>query len=1332
MEGFKMRKLIGLGSIFRACFVLLLVALLVLPSLPIDAAGKVIDKELTITHTYPSLVAFGETSYTNMYFTFELDGDVIVVDSAGNKLLINAYKNKPVITQDGDLVIQDFGGLQIIYDFSRKDNRVKITYKGDYKGQISIPVSTDTSRAMSSTTVTKASSYEVGTYSEDGTLIQGLSYDWSDAKGVVSVKDNKIEFTTNGVFDIDPSVVGACGTDGSTQVGRVSYRKVFYASGNHWVFYSNGSTQGYRSSLDGVVWSNFNIIGTGSGAVNTEGLTVCFDGVNFHYVRESPADSDLYYRMGLAETNGSITWLAAENKVKAGTLAVRSICVNSSGYPVIGYQDGTYEWVITSSTKNGTWTTDVDTKLSTTSYWGLLVSPLTNSKLYAMYFTNDNIYGRLWNGSAWEAQITITTRNPFTQTLASVTSVGDSIYLTYLEGPTDDIRFVEYNGSSWGDDTLILALANDWCSPAITLKGTAGDLRIFWTNTPTNNHIYYITRTSGTWDISSTDWITDADTIPYLYSFAGTDQAYNGITGVVWVSNASSPYYVKYAFLDDNPPKPYLTTSSGVGGNVTTPGEGTYSYNGSEVVNISATADACYHFVNWTGNTSDIGNVNSASTNISMGSVNKSATANFAITQYTLTYTNGSNGTTTGTLSQTVNCGSNGTVVTAVPNAHYHFVNWNDSSTQNPRTDTNVSVNISVTDNFAIDTNTVTYTAGAHGSVNGSWPENVNYGSDSSWVLATADPCYHFVNWNDASTDNPRQETNVTSNLSFTTNFAITVYDLTTSSTSGGDVTTPGEGVYPINCGDTNIVATSDLHYHFVNWTGDVGTVDNSSSVSTHIGMDSDYAIVANFAIDTYTLTYNAGANGSIVGTSPQTVNYGDNGAQVTATPDLCYYFVNWSDGVLTAARTDLNITGDKTVTANFALDSYTFTYTAGAHGTINGTSPQMVNCGDNGSEVLAEASACYHFVNWSDSSIDNPRTDLNASVDITITANFAIDIFTLTIASGGNGSVTTPGESTYNYNCGQVVPLTAVPDIHYLFGNWTGDVTDIADINSSTTTITMTANASIQANFVASTAIFPPTNLSVVRTTAMCFNISWVEGFNSIGTLLIISEDIEPTDCTVPDLGNLSSGSYILYNGSGTSLDSDYCGIDTDMHEYYITAWGYDGSGNYSVSCTNETIGGASMATMILFFGWIVLSLALTFLALKVKLILFRLAPALSWTGLGIWLLIGDIPNLGMSDTWVQMLGFVFVVMAIGSLLLQIKSDSQHEKLVRGRHGAPGAESERWEEWGPTKKRGKSAPSSAERQAAYRMQVRGAVQRGEDRRRAAAKRNAGTLGRER
>ena len=77
----------------------------------------------------------------------------------------------------------------------------------------------------------------------------------------------------------------------------------------------------------------------------------------------------------------------------------------------------------------------------------------------------------------------------------------------------------------------------------------------------------------------------------------------------------------------------------------------------------------------------------------------------------------------------------------------------------------------------------------------------------------------------------------------------------------------------------------------------------------------------------------------------------------------------------------------------------YTFTYTAGSHGTVIGNSSQTVNAGSNGTPLIAVADSGYYFVNWSDGSTANPRTDTNAMSDISVTANFGLN------GGGGGGS---------------------------------------------------------------------------------------------------------------------------------------------------------------------------------------------------------------------------------------------------------------------------------------------------------------------------------------
>jgi uncharacterized repeat protein (TIGR01451 family) len=73
--------------------------------------------------------------------------------------------------------------------------------------------------------------------------------------------------------------------------------------------------------------------------------------------------------------------------------------------------------------------------------------------------------------------------------------------------------------------------------------------------------------------------------------------------------------------------------------------------------------------------------------------------------------------------------------------------------------------------------------------------------------------------------------------------------------------------------------------------------------------------------MQTHTLTYSADANGTISGSSPQTVAHGSGGTAVTAVPNSSYSFAQWNDGSTVNPRTDRNVVADITVTAQFSQD---------------------------------------------------------------------------------------------------------------------------------------------------------------------------------------------------------------------------------------------------------------------------------------------------------------------------------------------------------------------------------------------------------------------------
>ncbi len=232
-------------------------------------------------------------------------------------------------------------------------------------------------------------------------------------------------------------------------------------------------------------------------------------------------------------------------------------------------------------------------------------------------------------------------------------------------------------------------------------------------------------------------------------------------------------------------------------------------------------------------------------------------------------------------------------------------------------------------------------------------------------------------------------------------------WKLLISSTSGGEVTTPGEGTLAYEEGTVvNLAAAPDEGYGFVDWAGDVDTIANANAASTTITMDDNYSIRANFeegAGPYYTLTIWRTGGGSTNPADGEHTYSAGTVVAISAIPAGGYRFVNWTRDVDTIADVNAATT---TITMN---DNYSIQ-----------------------ANFMAIAPAQYR----------------------------------LTISSSAGGSVATPGEGTFTYSPGAVVNLVAAPDVGYYFVNWTGNVGTIANVNAASTTITVNGDYSITANF--------------------------------------------------------------------------------------------------------------------------------------------------------------------------------------------------------------------------------------------------------------------------
>jgi hypothetical protein len=229
-----------------------------------------------------------------------------------------------------------------------------------------------------------------------------------------------------------------------------------------------------------------------------------------------------------------------------------------------------------------------------------------------------------------------------------------------------------------------------------------------------------------------------------------------------------------------------LTVTSTPGGSVTEPGEGMSLHEAQEIVALVAVPDEHWHFVGWTGDVNTIANVTAAQTTITMYDT-YSITANFEIDE--------------GWCSLTTFSTEGGSV--AEPGEATHIYQAN----------TPVS------------------------------------------LAAQADEHYHFVDWTGevAAIGNAQAaSTNITmyDSYSITANFELNEswYSLTVASTSGGTVTSPGEGTFMYQGGNiVDLIAQPDEGYEFVKWTGDLDTIADVNAARTTIAMNGAYSITANF-----------------------------------------------------------------------------------------------------------------------------------------------------------------------------------------------------------------------------------------------------------------------------------------------------------------------------------------------------------------------------------------------------------------------------------------------------------------------------------------------------
>jgi hypothetical protein len=251
----------------------------------------------------------------------------------------------------------------------------------------------------------------------------------------------------------------------------------------------------------------------------------------------------------------------------------------------------------------------------------------------------------------------------------------------------------------------------------------------------------------------------------------------------------------------------------------------------------------------------------------------------------------------------------------------------------------------------------------------------------------------------------------------------------------------PGDGWHP-TAAAVQITAVPAPGFVFDRWEG---TGNGSFSGTTNpamVTMNGPITQVPHFLQSSYPLTMSAGPGGTVTPASGSHLS--GTVVPIEALPDSGFKFVSWlgtGSGSYTGTNNPATVTmnGPIAQTANFVLDGYQLTMTAGLGGTVTPTSGLQAS----GATVVIQAipDPGYAFINWtgvgsgSYSGTNNPAT-VTMNGPITQIATFIAGGFLLTMSAGAGGSVAPASGPQTPWT---TVPIQAFPDSGFAFLTWTG-----------------------------------------------------------------------------------------------------------------------------------------------------------------------------------------------------------------------------------------------------------------------------------------------------
>ena len=216
--------------------------------------------------------------------------------------------------------------------------------------------------------------------------------------------------------------------------------------------------------------------------------------------------------------------------------------------------------------------------------------------------------------------------------------------------------------------------------------------------------------------------------------------------------------------------------------------------------------------------------------------------------------------------------------------------------------------------------------------------------------------------------------------------------------------------------------------------------------------------------LQSFAVSFVAGAGGMLSGNASQTVSYGSDASAVTAVALTGYHFVDWNEGATSVGTSAVlmpgNITGTHLFAANFSADPVN-----GACGNSNGSTltaaPVTGLCGFGTASTVTGNGPW----NWS-------CRGANGGNPATCAAGIAR--YQVSFVAGANGTLSGVVTQTVNYG-GSATTVSAVPATDYHFVNWTASGNVPFSTGNPLTINAVTAEIAVVANFAKDLDLTPP-----------------------------------------------------------------------------------------------------------------------------------------------------------------------------------------------------------------------------------------------------------------